>query len=984
MKINKKQTTVQSMEQSLQIATLTSLFDSIPALIFAKDLNLRYTHCNKSFLKYFGVEIENLIGKTDAESLSAPEEILHKHSEIDRKVINEGKVITVEEEIPDIHGIKRMHELTKAPLFLNGEIAGVIGTSINITERKRTEHELTMQTATLTTLFDSVPDLIFIKDLESRYVQCNKSLAKHFGITKEFLIGKDDIEGLGMPEDVAEDFKEWDLRVIYEQQPYFFEEHVPHIDGSNPLFETVKAPLIVDGKTFGILGISHEVTKYKEMEEAALTASRLKSEFLAQMSHEIRTPMNSIVGFSELALDSHASPKIRNYLNNILNNSHWLLQIINNILDLSKIESGKIELENIPFCPQKLLESCRTMFTPKTEEKGLELDLYAEIPSGKKMLQGDPTKIFQIFVNLLSNAVKFTNAGKISLRTTVKEQKENSIIMLVEVKDTGIGMTPEQAAKIYDPFKQAELETARKYGGTGLGLPIAKGLVEMMGGKLQVESKLDIGSRFSFELVLDLIDEAENKKENELITDKLKKPIFKGEVLLCEDNIMNQQVISEHLTRVGLKTIVADNGEIGVDLVKNRIENNEKQFDIIFMDIQMPVMDGLEAASKILELNINVPIIAVTANIMLHDKETYKKSGMEDHIGKPFTSVELWKCLARYLPVESYAETNIEKKMPESKPVQEVDLTENESKQHSILIVDDEKLNIVALTDILKSNYKIYAVIDSREAAKVAEENMPDIILLDIIMPEMDGYSVIKALHDSEKTRGIPVVFITGLDSIEDEEKGLAHGAVDYISKPFHPPIVKLRVQHQIKILEQYRVIKHMSMHDALTKLANRRGFEACMTMEWNRTSREKMPISVLLLDIDYFKKYNDTYGHGQGDIALTAVASTFASVFKRSGDVAARWGGEEFIILLPNTDKDGALEVAEQIRSSVENMEIPMLNQPGEITKVTVSIGVNTKLHGEVTTIDEFISKADNALYQAKNEGRNRVCSYEEQETTS
>ena len=389
--------------------------------------------------------------------------------------------------------------------------------------------------------------------------------------------------------------------------------------------------------------------------KAAEEANKSKSSFLANMSHEIRTPMNSIIGFSELALDGDIPQKTKGYLSNILENSKWLLDIINDILDISKIESGKLELENIPFDLHKILSACRTMIKPKADEKGLMLSFYAE-PFIGKMPLGDPTRIRQVLVNLLSNAVKFTSSGIIKIQAIIKEINEKNVSIYFEVKDSGIGMTPEQIELVLHPFAQAESSTTRKYGGTGLGLAITNFLVEIMGGKLTIESTPGVGSKFSFELTLDIMDiKEETLHETRIIFNELDKPVFEGEVLLCEDNTMNQQVICEHLTRVGLKTVIAHNGKIGFDLVRSRMEggtaalNGEKQFDLIFMDMHMPVMNGLEAAKKILELNLEIPIVALTANVMSHDREQYKEGGIKDYVGKPFTSQELWRCLMKYL-----------------------------------------------------------------------------------------------------------------------------------------------------------------------------------------------------------------------------------------------------------------------------------------------------------------------------------------------
>jgi len=406
-------------------------------------------------------------------------------------------------------------------------------------------------------------------------------------------------------------------------------------------------------------------TAINEREAAIVEAEKAnesKSAFLANMSHEIRTPMNSIIGFSELAMDHEMDPKLMNYFKNILSNSEWLLQIINDILDLSKIESGIMELENIPFSLNDMFNACRTLIWPKANDKGLTLYFYAE-PSVGKRICGDPTRLRQVLVNLLSNSVKFTNSGIVKLQSAIRNVSEDTVTVYFEVKDSGIGMTDEQLEKVFKPFEQAESSIARNYGGTGLGLPITKSIVEMMGGTLSVESTPGIGTKFSFELVLDAIDSDSNDDVTDnLVFNELEKPTFEGEILLCEDNAMNQQVITEHLNRVGLKCIVADNGKIGIDLIKNRLESGEKQFDLIFMDMHMPVMDGLETASVIRDMEIGIPVVAMTANIMTNDRELYSSLGMNDCVGKPFTSQELWRCLMKYINPVSWLKEDAKKR----------------------------------------------------------------------------------------------------------------------------------------------------------------------------------------------------------------------------------------------------------------------------------------------------------------------------------
>ena len=376
-------------------------------------------------------------------------------------------------------------------------------------------------------------------------------------------------------------------------------------------------------------------------------ANKAKSAFLANMSHEIRTPMNSIVGFSELAIEEAQSPKTKDYLNKIVENTEWLLQIINDILDISKIESGNMVLDNIPFDLHEILATCKGIIMPKAAEKSIELH-FSE-PSIKKKLYGDPRRIRQVLINLLSNAVKFTDTGSVSLMAAIENSVDDILTLRVEVKDSGIGMTPEQISKVFDPFTQGDVSRTRKYGGTGLGLTIVKNILELMGSRLEIESAPGAGTSISFTINVSIADAADEMPESGDAFGKLEKPAFKGVVLVCEDNKMNQRVIREHLEKTGLHVQIAENGLEGLEMVEHRIEIGEKPYDLILMDIHMPIMDGIEAAPKIIALGSGAPVVAMTANIMDEDRDLYKTLGMDDYVGKPFTSQELWHCLLKYL-----------------------------------------------------------------------------------------------------------------------------------------------------------------------------------------------------------------------------------------------------------------------------------------------------------------------------------------------
>ncbi|GHV43101.1 hypothetical protein FACS189490_13070 [Clostridia bacterium] len=291
---------------------------------------------------------------------------------------------------------------------------------------------------------------------------------------------------------------------------------------------------------------------------------------------------------------------------------------------------------------------------------------------------------------------------------------------------------------------------------------------------------------------------------------------------------------------------------------------------------------------------------------------------------------------------------------------------------NSVLIVEDEKMNIIALNKILSPEYSVLIAKNGEEALSRAFSEHPDLILLDILMPGISGYEVLERLKESDTARKIPVIIISGLNDAEDEMKAFGLGIADYITKPFRTEIVKIRVRNQMRLVEQMRVIERLGHIDPLTNIANRRRFDEHSAAEWKRAIREQTPISLITMDVDDFKKYNDAYGHAQGDILLKNIAKIFASEAKRPTDLAARLGGEEFAILLPKTPKSGALNIAEIVRGDVEKLRIP--TGGGIITRSTISVGVGCVVPDLDAKLEDFINNVDQMCYAAKRAGKNTI----------
>lgn len=290
-----------------------------------------------------------------------------------------------------------------------------------------------------------------------------------------------------------------------------------------------------------------------------------------------------------------------------------------------------------------------------------------------------------------------------------------------------------------------------------------------------------------------------------------------------------------------------------------------------------------------------------------------------------------------------------------------------------ILIVDDASANIEILSDLLRSDYDIKVAKSGRKALEIIDkDNKIDLILLDVIMQDINGYEVCKTLKNNPYTQDIPIIFVTGNDSPVDEEYGLNLGAVDYIKKPFHPKIAKIRVKNHIKLKLKSDMLEELSMCDSLTHIPNRRNFDENFDKKYKECARDKSSLSLMMIDIDFFKLYNDNYGHGMGDEALIKVASALENILKRPSDMVARYGGEEFVIILKDVDKSGAQKVASSLIEAVENLKIP--HKYSQVKDhITISIGISLKESNDDKSKDDMLKEADDALYRAKENGKNR-----------
>ena len=804
----------------------------------------------------------------------------------------------------------------------------------DITERKQAEIALAESEEIQSTIIENLPAGVIIIDAATRIIEKVNGVAQTlFGASKEMILGKR-CHSFICPAQEKE-CPICDLGQIVDNS----ERILLTADGSSiPILKSVTK--INKKGVEKLLECFVDITERKQAEEklkkakeAAESANRIKSQFLANMSHEIRTPMNAIMGMSYLCLEENLHPKIREYIEIVNKSANSLLTIINDILDMSKIEAGKVEIEHADFDLNDIVKSLSDMFSIISMGKNLKFQTYIQ-KEVSVSLNGDSNRLKQILINLINNAVKFTREGEVRLTVSLIEKRDDKIKLQFSVRDTGIGISEENKIKLFQPFSQVDGSATRKFGGTGLGLVISKHLVELMGGEIWVESEINKGSEFSFTAVL--------KQGREIVKDKKQlsaitfSSLKSKKILLVEDNEINHKLIKEVLKKTEVNIDIASNGKEALDLLA------ANKYDLVLMDIQMPVMDGYTATKEIRKNSVykNLPIIAMTANAMQSDIQKCLEIGMNDHIAKPIETKNLYEKLYKWLEVdieecevrglkgedgfkniqekysnladdfdisivkertslnenkfnimltdyyEKYKEYDcrilesingndfkqarflthsvsgisgslgakkvsetarelegalikqdilsinetflifsdalrktmavIEKTLaaietfPDNPASNNSEPVKDYSDKGLIYILDDDRTILDVIERIINFNGigKIECFDNSASFYKALENKLPDIILLDINMPDVNGIDVCLRLKSEEKMKDIPIVFISANNDTETIVKGFKAGAIDYISKPYIANEMISRISTHLELKKRIEELK--------------------------------------------------------------------------------------------------------------------------------------------------------------------------------
>ena len=787
--LHDRMTTVEALEDTSAKAAAAEtaygdLVESASDLIWRIDASGNWTFVNDAARDIYGLAPDRLVG-TSALARSDPERSGSDEGAFERllggeEIQNHETVHrTVDEE-------SRHLSFSGRPILdEDGAVLGAQGTARDVTDQARARRAiraLAEQTVLVRSVINATDDLIFYKDASGTLTGCNDAFAQFIGRSEEEIVGRTDHDI--HPRDRADTLTGLHRRVMNTDRAVHFEEWVES-DGNSRLLNFVITSITgPDGGPVGTLGVARDMTEWRETEEKLLAlaqeaerANRMKTEFLANMSHEIRTPMNGILGMTELVLESDLTAEQREYLRVAAASAHDLLRIVDDILDLSKIDAGQVEIQHIEFDMTEVLAQSTRVLAAQATARGntLALDVDRDV---SRWFSGDPLRLRQVLTNLVSNAVKFTKNGDIVIAARrvdpVDGQDEDAVRVRIEVVDEGIGIWPNELDHIFEEFRQADSSVSRKYGGTGLGLTICRRLIDLMGGTMGVDSERGHGSTFWFEVPLAPSDEAHSDTGGADPAD-----FRERRILVVSENRSTRRILASVYDAVGADVTAVESGSEGL-LALERARASGSPIELVVTYSRMSGMSGADLIEQVRAGDDrDVPILVISSTQGdLQAKARIRELGVLGILLNPVPGRELLdRSASAFDPAEPTPDT------PAQSTAEPVPRPEGTVR---LLLAEDVAVNRqVALAILNRLGYEVEWVENGRAAVDAARRGNFDAILMDVQMPVMDGLEATRKLRRDAETRNTPIIAVTAHALGTGREKCLEAGMNDFISKPF-------------------------------------------------------------------------------------------------------------------------------------------------------------------------------------------------------
>ncbi|WP_196214026.1 PAS domain S-box protein [Methanolobus vulcani] len=753
---------------------LRLFIEHAPVSLAMFDHDMQYIAVSRRWIRDYSLDDQNIIGESHYELFpETPDE----WKEIHYRALK-GEVTPIEETcVTRTDGKAQWIRGEVRPwMASDGTVGGIIHFSEEITERKEAEERIKRSEERFRSLFEHSNDAIIIHDLNGQIINMNCKTREILGYDEEQLKYRS-ITDLVLPED-RDNFIQKLGRIVSEGTARS-ESRLVGSDGRTIHMDISGSLILTKDKL--IQAVARDITDRVQAEKAVLeakieaeAASRTKSEFLANMSHEIRTPMNGVIGMTNLLLDTELDEEQRHYVETVQRSGEALLELINDILDLSKIEAGKLEIEELDINLNTVLEDVAHLLSVRAQENGLELICIAD-PEVPTDIIADPVRLKQILINLGGNAIKFTHKGEVAIRVTLEKETESHATLHFSVKDTGIGIPESKIAILFDKFSQVDASTTRKYGGTGLGLAISRQLVDMMNGQIDVNSQEGLGSEFWFSITFEKHPGKGIKNKSYPMPDGLR-------VLVIDDNATNREILVKLLRSWNANVEEAEDGPTALSAFYKASDKGEP-FQMALVDMQMPGMDG-ESLARVIKSDNNLKDISL---IMLSSigrapaDWSGPQSNFAAYLNKPVIASELHNKMTEvFNKEENMNKTKVSTKNPETYNLSGINA--------KILLVEDNIINQnVAQSMLHKLGLEADVAENGREAIEALEKEKYDLVLMDVQMPEMDGLEATRLIRDRTSSvldHEVPIIAMTAHAMKGDREQCIEAGMSDYLSKP--------------------------------------------------------------------------------------------------------------------------------------------------------------------------------------------------------